>query len=135
MAISVAVAVGDAVDLLVKKVEERAVAVRIKNGTESDADMGPVIGSESRNFIVRTITEAEAAGATMVVDGHDLVVRVQDLEEGIKLINSNPYRNGTAIFASSGAAARKFQRSVDVGMIGINVPLPVPVAYYSFGGW
>ena len=64
-----------------------------------------------------------------------VVVRVQDLEEGIKLINANPYGNGTAIFTSSGAAARKFQRSVDVGIIGIDVPLPVPVAYYSFGGW
>jgi malonate-semialdehyde dehydrogenase (acetylating)/methylmalonate-semialdehyde dehydrogenase len=171
MAISVAVAVGDAADLLVKKVEERAVAVRVRNGTEPDADMGPVISSESKNFIIKTITEAEAAGAAMVVDGRDLVVRgheegvwvgptvidhvktemtayteeifgpvlvvvrVEDLEEGIRLINANPYGNGTAIFTSSGAAARKFQRSVDVGMIGINVPLPVPVAYYSFGGW
>jgi malonate-semialdehyde dehydrogenase (acetylating)/methylmalonate-semialdehyde dehydrogenase len=171
MAISVAVAVGDAADLLVKKVEERAVAVKVKNGTEPDADMGPVISADSRNFIVKTIGEAEAAGAAMVVDGRDLVVpgheegfwvgptvidhvktemsayteeifgpvlvvvRVEDLDAGIALINANPYGNGTAIFTSSGAAARKFQRSVDVGMIGINVPLPVPVAYYSFGGW
>ena len=64
-----------------------------------------------------------------------VVVRVETLDEGIRLINANPYGNGTAIFTSSGAAARKFQRSVDVGMIGINVPLPVPVAYHSFGGW
>ena len=63
------------------------------------------------------------------------VVRVDDVEEAIALINANPYGNGTAIFTSSGAAARKFQRSVTVGMIGINVPLPVPVAYHSFGGW
>jgi malonate-semialdehyde dehydrogenase (acetylating)/methylmalonate-semialdehyde dehydrogenase len=97
--------------------------------------MGPVISSESKNFSIKTITAAEAAGAAVVVDGRDLVVRVEDLEEGIRLINANPYGNGTAIFTSSGAAARKFQRSVDVGMIGINVPLPVPVAYYSFGGW
>jgi malonate-semialdehyde dehydrogenase (acetylating)/methylmalonate-semialdehyde dehydrogenase len=145
--------------------------VKVKNGTEPDADMGPVISSESREFIVKTITEAEKAGAAMVVDGRALVVpgheegfwvgptvidhvktemtayteeifgpvlvvvRVEDLDAGIKLINSNPYGNGTAIFTSSGANARKFQRSVDVGMIGINVPLPVPVAYYSFGGW
>jgi malonate-semialdehyde dehydrogenase (acetylating) / methylmalonate-semialdehyde dehydrogenase len=51
------------------------------------------------------------------------------------LINANPYGNGTAIFTCSGANARKFQRSVTVGMIGMNVPLPVPVAYHSFGGW
>ena len=51
------------------------------------------------------------------------------------LINANPYGNGTAIFTSSGEAARRFQRGVNVGMIGINVPIPVPMAYYSFGGW
>jgi malonate-semialdehyde dehydrogenase (acetylating) / methylmalonate-semialdehyde dehydrogenase len=51
------------------------------------------------------------------------------------LINANPYGNGTAIFTSSGEAARRFQRGVKVGMIGINVPVPVPMAYYSFGGW
>ena len=55
--------------------------------------------------------------------------------EAIALINANPYGNGTAIFTSSGEAARRFQRGVDVGMIGINVPIPVPMAYYSFGGW
>ncbi len=63
------------------------------------------------------------------------VVRAADVEEAIELINANPYGNGTAIFTSSGAAARKFQRGVQVGMIGINVPIPVPMAYYSFGGW
>jgi malonate-semialdehyde dehydrogenase (acetylating)/methylmalonate-semialdehyde dehydrogenase len=171
MAISVAVAVGDAADLLVKKIEERALAIKVNNGTAPDADMGPVISSDSRHFILKTVTEAEQDGATLVVDGRDLVVpghekgfwvgptvvdhvktqmsayteeifgpvlvvvRVEDLEEGIALINANPYGNGTAIFTTSGASARKFQRSVDVGMIGINVPLPVPVAYHSFGGW
>ncbi|MDQ0799012.1 aldehyde dehydrogenase family protein [Arthrobacter sp. SLBN-112] len=145
--------------------------MKVTNGTAPDAAMGPVITPASKDFILKTVTEAEAAGATLVVDGRDLVVpghedgfwvgptiidhvkaemaayteeifgpvlvvvRVETLEEGIKLINANPYGNGTAIFTSSGAAARKFQRSVDVGMIGINVPLPVPVAYYSFGGW
>jgi len=64
-----------------------------------------------------------------------VVVRVDTLEDGIKLINANPYGNGTAIFTSSGEAARRFQRGVKVGMIGINVPIPVPMAYYSFGGW
>ncbi|MFJ5694899.1 CoA-acylating methylmalonate-semialdehyde dehydrogenase [Arthrobacter sp. NPDC093125] len=171
MAISVAVAVADAADLLVKKVEERALAVKVDNGTAPGAEMGPVITPASKERIVRIVTEAEAAGAAMVVDGRDLVVpgheegfwvgptvidhvktemtayqeeifgpvlvvvRVDTLEDGIKLINSNPYGNGTAIFTSSGAHARKFQRSVTVGMVGINVPLPVPVAYHSFGGW
>ncbi|MEV8504991.1 CoA-acylating methylmalonate-semialdehyde dehydrogenase [Actinoplanes sp. NPDC051475] len=63
------------------------------------------------------------------------VLRADNVDEAISLINSNPYGNGTAIFTSSGEAARRFQRGVNVGMIGINVPIPVPMAYYSFGGW
>ena len=63
------------------------------------------------------------------------VVRVDTLAEAIELINANPYANGTAIFTSSGEAARTFQRQIQVGMIGINVPIPVPMAFYSFGGW
>jgi malonate-semialdehyde dehydrogenase (acetylating)/methylmalonate-semialdehyde dehydrogenase len=63
------------------------------------------------------------------------MVRCATIDEAIHLINSNPYGNGTAIFTSSGESARRFQRGVKVGMIGINVPLPVPMAYYSFGGW
>src|SRR5450631_43093 len=64
-----------------------------------------------------------------------VVVRVDTLREAIELINANPYGNGTAVFTSSGSAARIFQRDVEVGMIGINVPIPVPMAFYSFGGW
>jgi malonate-semialdehyde dehydrogenase (acetylating) / methylmalonate-semialdehyde dehydrogenase len=63
------------------------------------------------------------------------VLRTDTVEAAIELINANPYGNGTAIFTSSGEAARRFQRGVKVGMIGINVPIPVPMAYYSFGGW
>jgi malonate-semialdehyde dehydrogenase (acetylating) / methylmalonate-semialdehyde dehydrogenase len=63
------------------------------------------------------------------------VVRVETYEEGLDLINSNPFANGTAIFTRDGGAARRFQFDVEVGMVGINVPIPVPVAYYSFGGW
>jgi malonate-semialdehyde dehydrogenase (acetylating)/methylmalonate-semialdehyde dehydrogenase len=63
------------------------------------------------------------------------VVRTDTVDAAIELVNNNPYGNGTAIFTSSGEAARRFQRGVTVGMIGINVPIPVPMAYYSFGGW
>jgi malonate-semialdehyde dehydrogenase (acetylating)/methylmalonate-semialdehyde dehydrogenase len=63
------------------------------------------------------------------------VVRVASYEEGLELINNGAYGNGTAIFTNDGGAARKFQNEVEVGMIGINVPIPVPVAYYSFGGF
>ncbi len=63
------------------------------------------------------------------------VVRVDSYDEAVSLVNANPYGNGVAIFTSSGGAARKFEVDVEVGMIGVNVPIPVPMAYYSFGGW
>jgi malonate-semialdehyde dehydrogenase (acetylating)/methylmalonate-semialdehyde dehydrogenase len=63
------------------------------------------------------------------------VLRVKTYDEALELINSNPYGNGTAIFTNDGGAARRFQNEVEVGMIGVNVPIPVPMAYYSFGGW
>jgi malonate-semialdehyde dehydrogenase (acetylating)/methylmalonate-semialdehyde dehydrogenase len=63
------------------------------------------------------------------------VVRVDAYEAARDLINANPYANGVAVFTRDGAAARRFQREVEVGMVGINVPIPVPMAYYSFGGW
>jgi malonate-semialdehyde dehydrogenase (acetylating) / methylmalonate-semialdehyde dehydrogenase len=63
------------------------------------------------------------------------VVRVDSLDEAIELINGNAYANGTAIFTGSGHAARAFQRGIEAGMIGVNVPIPVPLAFYSFGGW
>lgn len=63
------------------------------------------------------------------------VVRVPSYDEGLALINANPYGNGTAIYTNDGGAARRFQNEVEVGMVGINVPIPVPVSYFSFGGW
>jgi malonate-semialdehyde dehydrogenase (acetylating)/methylmalonate-semialdehyde dehydrogenase len=63
------------------------------------------------------------------------MVRVKSYDEGVALINSGAFGNGTAIFTNDGGAARKFQNEIQVGMVGINVPIPVPVAYYSFGGW
>jgi malonate-semialdehyde dehydrogenase (acetylating)/methylmalonate-semialdehyde dehydrogenase len=63
------------------------------------------------------------------------VLRVTSYDEGLELINSNPYGNGTAIFTNDGGAARRFQNEAEVGMVGVNVPIPVPVSYYSFGGW
>ncbi|HUC04508.1 MAG TPA: aldehyde dehydrogenase family protein, partial [Acidimicrobiales bacterium] len=63
------------------------------------------------------------------------VVRVDTYEEALALINANPYGNGTAIFTRDGGAARSFQRDVTVGMVGINVAIPVPVGFHSFGGW
>jgi len=64
-----------------------------------------------------------------------VVLRADTLDDALDLVNANPYGNGTAVFTNSGEAARTFQRRVTVGMIGINVPIPVPMAFYSFGGW
>ena len=63
------------------------------------------------------------------------VVRVASYDDAVALVNANPYGNGVALFTRDGGAARAFQRQVDVGMVGINVPIPVPVAWHSFGGW
>lgn len=63
------------------------------------------------------------------------VIRVKSYDEALQLVNGNPYGNGTAIFTNDGGAARRFQNEVEVGMVGINVPIPVPMSYYSFGGW
>jgi malonate-semialdehyde dehydrogenase (acetylating)/methylmalonate-semialdehyde dehydrogenase len=64
-----------------------------------------------------------------------VVLRANSIEEAIALVNKNPYANGTAIFTESGGAARRFVSDIEVGMVGVNVPIPVPVAYFSFGGW
>ena len=63
------------------------------------------------------------------------VIRVETLDDAIDLINANSYANGTAIFTTNGSAARIFQRRIEVGMVGINVPIPVPMAFHTFGGW
>ncbi|MSO36904.1 MAG: CoA-acylating methylmalonate-semialdehyde dehydrogenase [Acidimicrobiia bacterium] len=63
------------------------------------------------------------------------VIRVANYEEAVRLVSDNPYGNGVALFTRDGGAARRFEREVDAGMVGINVPIPVPMAYYSFGGW
>ena len=63
------------------------------------------------------------------------IVRVASFDEGVELINNGAFGNGTAIFTNDGGAARRFQHEIEVGMVGINVPIPVPVAYHSFGGW
>ncbi|MBN9623086.1 MAG: CoA-acylating methylmalonate-semialdehyde dehydrogenase [Actinobacteria bacterium] len=169
MAISVAVAVGDAGDALVEHLERKAREVKIGPGDQPESEMGPVVTPEARERITGYIGEGVEAGAVAVVDGRELevdgdgffvgptlfdkvetemsiyrdeifgpvlaIVRVDTLDAAIELINENSFANGTAIFTSSGGAARKFQREVQVGMIGVNVPIPVPMAYYSFGGW
>jgi malonate-semialdehyde dehydrogenase (acetylating) / methylmalonate-semialdehyde dehydrogenase len=166
MAISVAVAVGDAADELVERLRAKALEVKIGPGLDPESEMGPVVTAQARDRIVGYIGDT---AADVVVDGREVacegdgfwvgptlldnvtpdmpaytdeifgpvlsVMRVDTLEDAIELINANNFANGTAIFTSSGHAARAFQRGIQVGMIGINVPIPVPLAFYSFGGW
>jgi len=169
MAVSVAVAVGEAADPLVERLERKAREIAVGPGLDPDSDMGPVVTAQARDRIRSYIDGGAAAGAELVVDGRELerdddgfwvgptlfdrvgtemdiyrdeifgpvlvVVRVDTLAAAIDLINRNPYANGTAIFTTSGEAARIFQRRIEVGMVGVNVPIPVPMAFYSFGGW
>ncbi|WP_306370048.1 CoA-acylating methylmalonate-semialdehyde dehydrogenase [Nocardiopsis sp. CC223A] len=171
MAISAAVAVGEAADALVPVLADKAKAIRVGPGRDAANEMGPVITAQARDRVASFVGSGEEQGAVVVVDGRDLkvqgheegffigpslldrvtadmdvyrqevfgpllvVVRAADLDEAIGIINANPYGNGTAIFTGDGEAARRFQRGVTVGMIGVNVPIPVPMSHYSFGGW
>ena len=96
-------------------------------GTEGGYWVGPTLFDHVTSDM--TIYTEEIFGPVLSV------VRVGTYREGLDLINANPYGNGTAIFTGDGAAARLFENEVQVGMVGINVPIPVPMAYYSFGGW
>jgi malonate-semialdehyde dehydrogenase (acetylating) / methylmalonate-semialdehyde dehydrogenase len=105
-------------------VDGRGIAVP---GHENGFFVGPTVIDRVRPEM--TVYREEVFGPVLST------LRAADVDEAIALINANPYGNGTAVFTSSGEAARRFQRGVHVGMIGINVPVPVPMAYYSFGGW
>jgi malonate-semialdehyde dehydrogenase (acetylating)/methylmalonate-semialdehyde dehydrogenase len=98
-----------------------------------------VAGAEDGFFLGTTLFDHVTPEMTIYKDeifGPVLIVlRANTLEEAIALVNANPYANGTAIFTESGGAARRFENEIQVGMVGINVPIPVPVAFYSFGGW
>ena len=96
-------------------------------GHESGFFMGPTLFD--RVTPEMTIYQDEIFGPVLVV------VRVDTYDEAIALVNRNPYGNGTALFTSSGGAARRFEEEIEVGMVGINVPIPVPMAFFSFGGW
>jgi malonate-semialdehyde dehydrogenase (acetylating)/methylmalonate-semialdehyde dehydrogenase len=127
----------------------KAAQERIEALIGTGADQGAQITVDGRGYVVPGHEDGFFVGPTVIdqvttsmdvyreeIFGPVLsVVRADDVDEAIGLINANPYGNGTAIFTSSGEAARRFQRGVQVGMIGINVPVPVPMAFYSFGGW
>ena len=171
MAISVAVAVGSVADKLIDALIPRVKALKIKNGMESDAEMGPVVTAQHKQKIIDYIQAGVDAGATLLVDGRKVsvaghengfflggtlfdhvtpemtihqeeifgpvlaVVRVPDFAAAVALINAHEFGNGVALFTSDGNTAREFSRRIEVGMVGINVPIPVPMAWHSFGGW
>lgn len=172
MAISVVVAVGDAVaDALIAKLAPKVRALKVGNGMDRSSEMGPLVSGLHRDKVRGYIDSAEADGATVAVDGRGLVVaghesgyflggtlldrvtpsmqsyreeifgpvlqvvRVPTLEAAIGLIEAHEYGNGVCIFTTNGGTARAFSNTINIGMVGINVPLPVPVAYHSFGGW
>jgi malonate-semialdehyde dehydrogenase (acetylating)/methylmalonate-semialdehyde dehydrogenase len=171
MAISVVVAVGDAADQLLPKIQERIEKLKIGSAEDPEAEMGPLITAEHRDRVVSYIESGVEEGAELARDGRGLtipnceggyfvgptlfdrvtpemkiyrdeifgpvlsIVRTEHFKDAVNLVNENPYANGTAIFTNDGGAARRFQREIQVGMVGINVSIPVPVGFYSFGGW
>jgi len=130
---------------LVTRVHRDKVASYIEAGVTQGAKLvvdgrNPKVNGESNGFWLGP-TLFDGVDSSMSIYKEEIfgpvlsVVRVKTYNEGVALINAHPYGNGTAIFTNDGGAARKFQNEIQVGMIGINVPIPVPTAYYSFGGW
>lgn len=175
MAISVGILVGDAADKIMDKLAERTQTLKIKNGVELDAEMGPIISKVAHERITGYIGQGETEGAKLVVDGRKFqgakagagcdngfwvggtlfdnvtpdmkiykeeifgpvlgCVRAKDLKEAVDLVNGHEYGNGVSLFTRDGNTAREFSRRVQVGMVGVNVPIPVPMAWHGFGGW
>ncbi|MCB2033985.1 MAG: CoA-acylating methylmalonate-semialdehyde dehydrogenase [Ottowia sp.] len=175
MAISVAVLVGDVADRIVPKLAERARALKVLDGENLDAEMGPIVTRAALERITGYIAQGEQEGAQLVVDGRGFdgktagagcadgfwlggtlfdhvtpemriykeeifgpvlaCVRAKDFGEALQLINDHEFGNGVSCFTRDGNVAREFGRRVQVGMVGINVPIPVPMAWHGFGGW
>ena len=171
MAASVLVAVGGCGDELVERIRARVSHLTVGDGTQPNAEMGPLVTAEHRDRVTSYLNIALKEGAEVAIDGrsHDIqgepdgfwlgpclidhvttnmrvyndeifgpvlsVIRVDTLDEALALIERNGYGNGAAIFTNDGGAAQRFETEVAAGMVGINVAIPVPVSYYSFGGW
>ncbi|GAA3544298.1 methylmalonate-semialdehyde dehydrogenase (acylating) [Aeromicrobium flavum] len=109
-------------------------ATLVVDGRDTDID-GPEEGFWLGPTLIDHVPLTSAVYTDEIFGPVLSIVRVSGYEEGLEIINSGLYGNGTAIFTNDGGAARRFVRSVEVGMVGVNVPIPVPVAYHSFGGW
>src|SRR5579862_6807901 len=164
MAVSMLVAVGDVADPLVEAIKERIPNVKVGDGLKPDSEMGPLITREHRDKVasyldgegelvvdgrdscpedgfflgpslIDHLTPADRAYQDEIFGPVLGITRVSTYDEAVRLVNENPYGNGTAIFTRDGGVARQFEFEAQAGMVGVNVPIPVPVAYYSFGGW
>jgi malonate-semialdehyde dehydrogenase (acetylating) / methylmalonate-semialdehyde dehydrogenase len=173
MAISVAVLVGDVGERIMPMLVERTQALKIKNGTNLDAEMGPIVTKIAQVRISGYIAAGEKEGAKLLVDGRNFksqeagceagfwlggtlfdhvqphhkiykeeifgpvlsCVRVKDFAQAVDLVNAHEFANGVSCFTRDGGIAREFARRIQVGMVGVNVPIPVPMAWHGFGGW
>jgi malonate-semialdehyde dehydrogenase (acetylating)/methylmalonate-semialdehyde dehydrogenase len=146
MAVSAVVAVGEVGDALVEKLAERLDRLVVGPGDQPESEVGPLISATARDRVRGLVDAGVEEGAELVRDGRSVVVpghergffigpSLFDRVAPIMRIYDNPWGNGAAIFTRDGGAARAFQLRVSAGMVGINVPIPVPMAYYSFGGW
>ena len=171
MALPVVVAVGGCGPELARKVKAHAERIKVGYGMDEGVEMGPVIDAASKERIIALVTEGEADGGEVVLDGRGLVVpghekghfvgptivdnvpvtsrlyreevfgpvltivHADSYEQAIAIVNASEFGNGSAIFTNDGGVARRFTLDVEAGMVGVNVPIPTPVAYYSFGGW
>ena len=175
MAISVAVLVGDVAERIMPKLVERTRTLKVLNGTNLSAEMGPIVTAAALARITGYIEQGQKEGAQMLVDGRGFdgkqagegcdqgfwlggtlfdhvkpdmriykeeifgpvlsCVRVKDFGEAVNLINAHEFGNGVSCFTRDGNVAREFSRRIQVGMVGINVPIPVPMAWHGFGGW
>ena len=175
MAISVAVLVGDVADQIIPKLIERTKTLKVLNGTNLAAEMGPIVTDIAHKRITGYIDIGVKEGAQMLVDGRGFkgaaagegcdagfwmggtlfdhvtpemriykeeifgpvlaCVRVPDFATAVQLVNDHEFGNGVACYTRDGHVAREFARRIQVGMVGINVPIPVPMAWHGFGGW
>ena len=171
MALSVAVAVGDVGDKLIKKLTPRVQSLKVGPGTDPEVEMGPLISKQHLEKVTSFVDKGVQEGADLLVDGRSIslqgyengyfiggclfdnvqenmsiykeeifgpvmsVVRKQTFNDALDLVNGHEFGNGTTIYTRDGDTARAFANQCKIGMVGVNVPIPVPMAFHSFGGW
>jgi malonate-semialdehyde dehydrogenase (acetylating)/methylmalonate-semialdehyde dehydrogenase len=132
MAQSVAVAVGNIGDKLVNSLAKKVEALKVGPGMDKQSEMGPLVTKEHLEKVKSYVDIGEKEGAKLVVDGRNF--KIQGYEKGF-FINDHEFGNGVSIFTRDGDSGRTFANKAKIGMVGINIPIPVPMAFHSFGGW